>query len=130
MAGDSKYGRLFTEMDLKLVATEAAVQLLERLNRVGLAAYGTRPSRDELLRIVEDAIAHEDVDHALTFPADEPLFLLRGQDEEAPGAVANYSDRVHLNPNTPAEHRESVVRAYEQMRDWQDEHPDRVKVPD
>ena len=125
---EAKYGRLFTEMDVKLVATEAAVELLRRLNRLGLAAYGTRPDRGELLAIVDAAIAHEDADAALTFPPDEPLFLLRGQDSLARDAVDHYAATVR--DRSPERHYQGVLLASDTFGVYAQEHPERMGMPD
>lgn len=72
-------------------------------------------------------------------PDDEPLFLLRGQDALAPGAVENYAEMVRatlrtvMDGNTAqrvqdfADDCNNVAAA---MRMWQAAHPDRVKFPD
>ena len=70
MANDSKYDRLYPE---RAVAKARAV----------LETVHTRDAQ----------IALTDLDR-LGFPPDEPLFLLRGQDELAPETVEFYFQRV------------------------------------
>lgn len=69
----------------------------------------------------------------LTFPADEPLFLLRGQDSAAPAAIAGGSNidyaQACLNAGAPGSYLRAVWVAAAAMRDWQSEHSGRVKVP-
>lgn len=105
---DLKYGRLFTEEDV--------------------VAF-TFLSSGEEPELIRDRLQ----ECKTTFPADEPLFLLRGQDECAPDAIADgpicYEDACQL-AGASTEHRNSVKRAASEMRVWQDAHPDRVKLPD
>lgn len=87
--------------------------------------------QDALREVLEEA----ERDGVLTFPADEPLFLLRGQDGiaaeavsflRAPGAVP---PRVRRPP--PSEQFVGdVSEAYQAFKRWQIENPDRVKTPD
>ena len=115
---DAKYGRLYTEADVR--------RLLDIADSTSPRAL---PSFEQL---VSDA-------EPLRFPEDEPLFLLRGQDAVAPRAVDAYvrrcaggvltGDGSGLNHPGLA-HIDGAHRAYRALRDWQTEHPDRVKVPD
>lgn len=82
MSNDSKYIRLYPER---------AVAPLRRAAQEHLEAY--RKGGNLL------AVAHwEEALNALDeqgFPPDEPLFVLRGQDILAPGAVRFYASRVY-----------------------------------
>lgn len=75
-------------------------------------------------------------------PADEPLFLLRGQDVFAPAAIEAYADELEARAVT---HRHALETAEElslleqsvqarafatRLRMWQFENPERTKVPD
>lgn len=117
---EGKYGRLFTEDDVKRM--------------LNMAVLEGAPSPAE-------QIAGFDAQGLLTFPADEPLFLLRGQDKAAPEAISA-AERVPLGYEGPIDYAERAVeagalpphiiaveRAARMMRDWQREHPERVKVP-
>lgn len=63
------------------------------------------------------------------FEADEPVFLLRGRDTAAPGAILAYADECRA-VGAPAEHVAAIEAAADAMRQWQAGHVDRVKVPD
>lgn len=117
---EAKYGRLFTEGDVKRMLEMAVLE-------------GAPPAEEQIA-------AHEEKGW-LTFPADEPLFLLRGQDECAPDAIATGAraggerypiDYVQscLNRRSPGEHIQAVWQAAADMRDWQKANPERVKVAD
>lgn len=114
---ESKYGRLFTERDVERIIAEALIRqhTQEKVRLAGMLEH-LRPEE-------------------LTFPADEPLFLLRGQDRLAADAVSRYVqgclfylDRV--GPPVTVEHVGSASEAYQAMVRWQAANPDRVKVPD
>lgn len=119
---DSKYGRLFTEADVKL--------LMDWAHSLGQADWP----------VPDDAIeAYERVDGrsgpfaalaaTLTFPADEPLFLLRGQDALASPAIHAYYTLVG-DSGCSQEHYKAAVEAQFAVAEWQAANPDRVKVPD
>lgn len=60
---------------------------------------------------------------------DEPLFVLRAQDEMAPLIVERWANLAQANGASVNKcHNARKIAA--QMRDWQREHPDRVKLPD
>lgn len=108
---EGKYGRLFTEADVRAMMIEAACAGMDGPANVRAGVIAERVLRE----------------YVGWFPADEPLFLLRGQDAYAPDAVGDYLSRVH---GTSLGHREKVAEAHEGMLVWQAVHPDRVKVPD
>lgn len=125
---ESKYGRLFTEADARELARSA----------FSLGVHGAvaiEPGKD-----VMDVVWPQLLElHSTRFPADEPLFLLRGQDVYAGWAVQAYYDGVAEGRLTPAEmvgglvHQEfadAVWRAWQAMLGWQLAHRDRMKVPD
>lgn len=115
-----KYGRLFTEADIRLLAARW---------------LGGRPMGPDIM--VETL---DDLERAgrLTFPADEPLFLLRGQDRAASFAIASTQPestgidyaQAALNVGATHRHLDEVWKAAARMREWQAANPDRVKVPD
>lgn len=105
---DRKYKRLFTESDVR-----------------------------EMLREYLDA--NEDIDDVLTarsngspwtFPPDEPLFLLRGQDALAPHIVREYALLANDPSTVNEDHRKGAFMAADEMSEWQAQNPARVKVPD
>lgn len=109
---ESKYGRLFTEDDVCRIVAGV------------LRCHGLNP---ETAR--HDAAGVLRADQSTTFPADEPLFLLRGQDGAAVPAVRDYGHRAD-DAGARAVHLGNVSVAALEMERWQTQHPDRVKVPD
>jgi hypothetical protein len=121
---ESKYGALYTEEDVAMM-----VALATRADDPGDVDVAA------LRRIIEGE------GYELRFPADEPLFLLRGQDKAAPGAIAagpfipqEYGGGGDYYSNAQVagaddEHLAAITKAERTMREWQHEHPDRVKVP-
>lgn len=100
---DARYGRLFTEDDV--------VRLINAM---------TYEAPDEALNLgVVIEQAERDAERPLTFPADEPLFLLRASDPAAPEAIDEYELAASR-----------AVPAAAEFRAWQQANPDRVKVPD
>lgn len=70
---------------------------------------------------------------ALGIPADEPIFVLRGQDALAPGGVRNYRNIVRQSighAERPQEWWDDLDNCAHEMLRWQNEHPDKVKMPD
>jgi hypothetical protein len=98
---DAKYGRLFTEADVRKLAARW----------LGNRAMGP----DIMVETLDDLERTGE----LTFPADEPLFLLRGSDGLwAPFSTSDGSD-------------DPVRCSLEQaLSAWQAANPDRVKAPD
>lgn len=105
---DLKYGRLFTEEDV--------------------VAF-TFLSSGEEPELIRDRLQGCQT----TFPDDEPLFLMRGKDKCAPGAIAGgpicYEDACQ-SEGASEEHLDSVRQAANEMREWQAANRDRVKIPD
>lgn len=116
---DLKYGRLFTEADVRVMLGIAITEAWE-------------PNVPTLGQITNDTLAVA----SATFPADEPLFLLRGQDRFAPDGVSGYFDALQIAEDAEGDwivseaHRDAVADAGNALDLWQAEHPDRVKVPD
>jgi hypothetical protein len=132
---EGKYGRLFTEADVHRLLRYAhdrgvTAGMLEE--GAGGLAEGDRRSVPPTLREIED----EQVE--LTFPADEPLFLLRGQDKAARMAIgpARGDQRrmdylaACVRAGVSIEHVQGICDAAQGMAEWQAANPDRVKVPD
>lgn len=129
---ERKYGRLYTDRDVERIISEALIR------------QHTQNQVSKLDTVLEHIDAAE-----LTFPADEPLFLLRGQDVAAPGAIEpdgpgdedlSYYERAyraryaaglleaHGEHDDP--HLLAIKAAAQEMREWQAANPDRVKAPD
>lgn len=116
-----KVERLFTLEDAKLLLLSAYIQGWKAGDaRTGkgdwtpercLNAYGGAPDNG-----------------SLTFPPDEPLFVLRGSDPSARGGLGGYFEQAvsALAGDDALASAEQIMREFE---DWQREHPDRVKVP-
>ena len=111
--GDARYGRLFTEVDVERIIAEALIQ------------QHKRPPVRAAAVIAEVEWRYSD---PFTFPDDEPLFLLRGQDALAGPTLMSYA-MVCDDVRTSQEHRDGAWNAHDVFVDWQAEHPDRVKVP-
>lgn len=115
---DKKYGRLFTEEDVINLMVAAS----------GSSSFDPTPEEMRELLDLYDGQA-DTKDTALTFPADEPLFLLRGKDRVAPNTIHYYAQGCEAFAAG-----EGHVRAAEEAGDvmiaWQAENEDRIKVPD
>lgn len=121
----AKDGRLFTEPDVRRIVRHAIFLHKGVLPREAEAADTTAVVLDFLDGMHE---AKPGEHEALTFPPDEPLFLLRGQDKAAPEAIARYG-AVARYAGAPRELVEASGKASMEMVDWQRDHPDRVKAP-
>src|SRR5580698_9153695 len=113
---EAKYGRLFTEADVSAIGMHL---------QLGAPSVGA-------------AVALLDADpsawpsggpYAFTFPADEPLFLLRAQDHHAAEAIEAYQHSCDIAPSVETSHCEGVRRAWREFTDWQHDNPERVKEP-
>lgn len=104
---DSKYGRLFTTMDVKAIVERAIEEEVE--------------DERELDEIIES--------HGGKFPRDEPLFLLRGQDSAAADTIRDYHANCKAK-RAGAEHMNSIGLAEEAFRDFARVNPSSVGVPD
>lgn len=124
MAGDTKYGRLFTEADVLAIVDEALMA-----GRDGFDDLDAPPG-ERMLLILEALIERAEADKApMRFPADEPLFLLRGQDGAALYAVGCYG-AISWTMGAGVAHAAAVNLAARQIGEWQEANPGRVKIPD
>jgi hypothetical protein len=123
MGGD-KYGRLFTEGDVRVLL----MMVYERGRADQGNAIDTVPHDGNRrgATLLADALAE---DFNPTFPADEPLFLLRGQDQLATQTIDYYVGGAGVH-GSPESHVEAAHQAAKAMGEWQAANPDRVKVPD
>lgn len=60
---------------------------------------------------------------------DEPIFVLRGTDKLAPALIEHWAVLAELHGARESKTEGAVGHAGE-MRQWQAEHPDKVKWPD
>lgn len=115
---DLKYGRVFTEEDVKRMLE--AMQGLEDVEDI----YGA-------------AVTKVESTEGLTFGADEPIFVLRGQDQCAPATIAAVEGEVArdyvgncIAAGSQQPHVEAASAAAQQIREWQAANPTLVKIPD
>lgn len=69
------------------------------------------------------------IDTAGIIPADEPVCLVRGQDQFAAATVDAWANLAEAGGADPAM-VEAGRRHAERIREWQSNNPDNVKVPD
>jgi hypothetical protein len=105
--GDGKYGRLLTEADL-----------------ANIERYRGENGGDW-----RDAITVLDARGQLTFPGDEPLFLLRAKDVAAAATLRAYHSLAFQSGAEKA-HLDAVVEECSRFREWHNGNPKRMKVPD
>ncbi len=103
---DSKYGRIFTEEDVKAI--------------VELAVEQEVSSVDEAETLMDDFDGR--------FPADEPIFVLRARDKRALAAVRQY--RENQSPRAPVNHIEGLDKAVREFEKFRVQHADQMKEPD
>jgi hypothetical protein len=60
-------------------------------------------------------------------PDDEPVFILRAQDERAPDAIVEYAEDCR-EAGCPKEHISAIYEAHRRFIEWQANHP--TKLPD
>lgn len=106
MGVDSKYGRMFSELEVLAVLRQA-------LGR-------HYPEHD--LRAMIDSMPTK-------IPRDEPFFLLRGQDASTPDTIMAYADNC-AERGASDEHIEAARDASTFINDWQLDNLSRVKVAD
>lgn len=119
--GDPKYGRLFTERDVGVLLAAAYEHGVGVGLDVATGASGAPP--------LTTAMFEETSEQRLTFPADEPLFLLRGQDAASEGAIAHYiyeCDDLDARPS----YIKRVENDLAEWISWQRQHSQLVKVPE
>lgn len=103
MAADNKYGELYTEDEVVRIVQIAVDSALE------YATNGDEPR--EIRAMFSDGnireVARADINRM--FLPGEPLFVLRGQDRRAIGAIRWYRD--HQFPSARPEHLDSIDEA-------------------
>jgi hypothetical protein len=80
---------------------------------------------------------YETVKHALGIPEDEPIFVLRAQDQLSVPTIQRYSlFAARVEPTTEQEQpfsqewQDGLVAVIQAFTEWQQEHGDQVKLPD
>lgn len=127
---DGKYGRLFTEADVRYLLRYAALRAdNEGIDVLSRDADGNAVDPGELLLADYDEIAAELTSTQLTFPADEPLFLLRAKDRDAAAGLYGYAEGCDMDSDVGEEQRKAVAAAIRAFHEFEAAHPDRVKVP-
>lgn len=61
---------------------------------------------------------------------DEPVFILRSQDQLAPKAVCDWANRALSSGKVPVEKINGAIADEMAMENWQRVNPDKVKLPD
>lgn len=62
-------------------------------------------------------------------PDDEPVIVFRGRDVILPELLGRYAALCEIHGSS-AEHVHLVLDTSDRIEQWQNDHPDRVKVPD
>lgn len=62
-------------------------------------------------------------------PDDEPVIVFRARDLLAPKAIRHYAGLCR-DEGSPDFHVDLCTATAREFEDWQDDHPDRVRVPD
>ena len=105
---DTKYGPIFTSKDLA--------------NVLAVLGITDTPGINEAIRRVQSSVG-------LTFPLDEPVFVLRAQDQAAPATLAAYTEAAQFNGASADFVNAATATAIEFVQ-WQNAPANNVKVPD
>lgn len=62
-------------------------------------------------------------------PDDEPMLVFRGRDRVLVDVIEAYAELAR-DAGSPPEHIDFVLQTAKEIRDWQQENPDRVRIPD
>ena len=103
---DSKYGRIFTEDDVRSLMYEASQ---------------TGAKTVDILRMIADFKGR--------FPKDEPVFVLRAKDRRSLSPIRQYYQTC-TTAERPAEHLDGIEHAMAAFEDFRTAHPDHLKEPD
>jgi len=102
---DTKYGEIYVEDELVTIVQMAVVSVLESVEAGEEGREILKSFTPEQIR----EVARNDIERK--FAPGEPLFVLRGQDKRALGAVRFY--REHQWPNATQDHLNSIDKAVE-----------------
>lgn len=108
---DNKYGRVFTESDVDKI-----------LEWIGDQGEG---------QPLDLAVALENMDDEgvrFKFEVDEPLFVLRGHDKRAIGAIKFYAE--HQSSRAPVNHLDAIDKTLQAFIDYREANPGKLKEPD
>ena len=108
---DNKYGRVFTEGDVEKI-----------FEWIGNAGDGQPLDLEWTLKLMDEEGVR------FKFDADEPLFILRGRDQRAIGAIRFYQD--HQSPRAPQNHTDGIASALAQFDRYRSEHASKMREPD
>jgi hypothetical protein len=115
---DAKYGRLFTETDVRLLMREAANEQLRHPE----GQWGSVDAAEALDRFTRAAA------DTLELPADEPMVLLRGNDLAAAGTAWTYAWEAH-RIGASVDAVTDLMRMANDMRYWAEQNRDRMEAP-
>lgn len=126
---EGKYGRLFTEADMERALRAAhdeafSAGMVEE--GAGLEEGDRRRWPPTLATLDEEFDARGE---SFTFPADEPLFLLRGQDSHAIATISAYSEDFDYSDPAQKAHVENVEVALAEFARFAIANPGRIKEP-
>lgn len=76
----------------------------------------------------QDKDVYDDIKHILDIPLDEPIMILRGQDQLATFAITDYIGRA--DKICSREFIADLVNLSQDFTDWKVRNPDKIKVPD
>jgi hypothetical protein len=107
---DNKYGRVFTESDVEKIFE-------------WIVAQGEGQPLD--LGMVLESMDDEGV--RFKFDPDEPIFILRGHDRRAIGAIKHYQE--HQSARAPHNHTKAIDTAYQSFLDYREQNPGQMKEP-
>jgi hypothetical protein len=115
---DNKYGRIFTEDDVR-----------EMINSAVFVGIEVAEESDDPQHFNGDAV-FDAVSTGFTtrFPEDEPVFVLRARDKRALAALRYYRD--HQSQNAPTNHLDGIEKAYKDFDDFATNHRELMKEPD
>jgi hypothetical protein len=110
-----EYERLFTMQDVHALVLVAGI----RGWKAGDSKQGTgkQGTGEALVEEFDAKAAEGDEAHRLTFPPDEPLFLLRGQDLCAVDTIHRYGE-IAMNYGATERHLRGVAAAEDRFREW------------
>lgn len=109
---DNKYGRVFTTSDVE--------KILEWVEENTNSASNI--DCDGILNAMDEEGVR------FKFEPDEPLFVLRGHDKRAIGAIKFYAE--HQSSRAPVNHLDAIDKALQSFIDYREENPGKLKEPD
>lgn len=120
---DNKYGRIFTEEDVKQFIGMAFVAGEEAENDSPTSAGGGEHGCDV------DALFEAFDGEEFRFPEDEPMFVMRGQDRLALGTLRKYQELAEAH-ECDQDHLNTIEQTLRQFEHFRVSNPDKIKKPD